>query len=606
MNPSTQRQIVTTVAATRDINGASDTPVNFSLYAEASSVIVNPNDGTVALRFNKDGTIYAPKLTMGTVSPLDFGAIGDDAFHPLSSRFGTLSEAQIVYPTAQSLSDQIDTVSIEKALVEAVASSRKLVFPSGFGSYLISRELIVPSNSNGLLIEGNGSTLKAAASGLRSLMVLRSNRVHFSDLTFRANTLAKYGLLHQGSGLSTFTRCHFNEALVAGEYLDSADDDEGATVNDSITYRECGWENNGTIYYTSGLSSVATDYNIINHAVAAGTVSIANTGHVVTGSGTAFLSLGLRPGDFICVGFHPSSGSAQFGQIASVDSNTQITCGADMPFTATLNNVGYIIGKGGGHWEKQASDNNINQFHGGLARHNCVNFAFYGLYGPTMVGVQNDYAPFFGTVLGMTDDTATVNNACIMGGYHEAIGGGHYLFGNCLGFTIASPVSEQGVNNYKIGNFSKNSGIWMGVSGIGINQKAIGFAHSSVPVQRTDPSEFLISGKWRAFVDSFSIGDGSTSIPCTYAAVDISHGSDVTMSATPQISAPTDTSDRQEIELLNTGAGKITFIPYDVLPSSAIVLGEGRVSLELAFGQAATFRWNLYNWYLISTTGTLT
>lgn len=49
-----------------------------------------------------------------TLTPFDFGAIGDGYHHPLSERFTTLDKAKIVYPHATSLEDSIDWAAIQK------------------------------------------------------------------------------------------------------------------------------------------------------------------------------------------------------------------------------------------------------------------------------------------------------------------------------------------------------------------------------------------------------------------------------------------------------------------------------------------------------------
>ena len=48
-----------------------------------------------------------------TISPKDFGAIGDGLYHPLSEKFATLADAKNIYPTAQSLDDSIDLCALE-------------------------------------------------------------------------------------------------------------------------------------------------------------------------------------------------------------------------------------------------------------------------------------------------------------------------------------------------------------------------------------------------------------------------------------------------------------------------------------------------------------
>ena len=47
------------------------------------------------------------------VTPYDFGAIGDGVYHKLSEKYTTLADAQVKYPTAQSLDDSVDLCALE-------------------------------------------------------------------------------------------------------------------------------------------------------------------------------------------------------------------------------------------------------------------------------------------------------------------------------------------------------------------------------------------------------------------------------------------------------------------------------------------------------------
>lgn len=63
---------------------------------------------------NKFGVVRTlDQVTLETVTPYDFGAIGDGLEHKLSERFDTLELAQAQYPTAKSLDDTIDLVALE-------------------------------------------------------------------------------------------------------------------------------------------------------------------------------------------------------------------------------------------------------------------------------------------------------------------------------------------------------------------------------------------------------------------------------------------------------------------------------------------------------------
>lgn len=541
-----------------------------------------------------------------SLSPEQFGAIGDDSSHPLSEFFDTLAEAQEVYPTAVSLSDQIDTVAWESMLLESVAANpggrpSKIIIREGLPVYWINRELVVPSTAYQLVIEGwAGVELKAAAA-IRSIMVIRAQELRFSCVTFQANTLADYGLLFQGSSFSHFSACKFEQAKLDGVHLAAEDDDAAYAVNDTNTFSDCWFVNCGTVYYTSGLSSVHTDYNIVNHEQVSGTVSVTNGGNTVTGSGTSFATLGLRASDTFIAEALPSSSNALFGQISVVGGNTSITTGNRQTFTDSASGVGYIICKGAGYFEELHSDNNINVFIRCLVRHCCNGMVFNGPYGPTLIGMQIDYCVGYGVSLSMTDDTQNMFGGSFTGGYFEAIGAAAFLFGAVKQFVVNGPTVTT-VRGYHQGGNTLNAIVWNGYPDVG--QIGVGIAVSQLPAQA------LASGAnfqaWhRVTYDSITISSlAGASIPANFSAVNISNGAPITIAATPQIAAPVDTTHSQIIELMNTGAQTITLQSSVGLPGAALLLG-GSTTLALAQYQCATFRWILFNWYLISTTGTL-
>lgn len=53
-----------------------------------------------------------------------YGAIGDGSPHPLSERFSTLTAAQVVYPSATALTEQIDRHAVQRAIDVATANPR--------------------------------------------------------------------------------------------------------------------------------------------------------------------------------------------------------------------------------------------------------------------------------------------------------------------------------------------------------------------------------------------------------------------------------------------------------------------------------------------------
>lgn len=86
------------------------------------------------------------------VNPKQFGAIGDGASHPLSQRYGTLAQAQAVYPFATTLDQEIDGCAIQAAL----KAGTKVQLPAG--RFRISETLSVRSNTE-VAGAGNGTLL---------------------------------------------------------------------------------------------------------------------------------------------------------------------------------------------------------------------------------------------------------------------------------------------------------------------------------------------------------------------------------------------------------------------------------------------------------------
>ena len=62
------------------------------------------------------------------VSPLDYGAFGDGASHPASSVYGTLLEAQAVYPKCLTLTEELDGLAIQKAM----DTGRQVIIRNGY------------------------------------------------------------------------------------------------------------------------------------------------------------------------------------------------------------------------------------------------------------------------------------------------------------------------------------------------------------------------------------------------------------------------------------------------------------------------------------------
>lgn len=91
------------------------------------------------------------------ISVRQFGAIGDGGFHPLSTRFPSLSAARTEYPAVSALSDSLDGAAIQAAIDHAEQLGRSLQarccvhIPAG--RYRLSRSICLPSN---VMLIGDG------------------------------------------------------------------------------------------------------------------------------------------------------------------------------------------------------------------------------------------------------------------------------------------------------------------------------------------------------------------------------------------------------------------------------------------------------------------
>jgi len=80
------------------------------------------------------------------VNVKQFGAIGDGNSHPLSAFFGSLSAAQVVYPHATALTDEIDWAAWQAAVNSLQSTGGDVYAPRG--TYRFNRQLQVGNGTN--------------------------------------------------------------------------------------------------------------------------------------------------------------------------------------------------------------------------------------------------------------------------------------------------------------------------------------------------------------------------------------------------------------------------------------------------------------------------
>ncbi|RYF13407.1 MAG: hypothetical protein EOO77_15555, partial [Oxalobacteraceae bacterium] len=115
-----------------------------SLAGAALANMSNEQTVPAGVRNTADNGVATP------ISIRQFGAIGDGGFHPLSTRFPSLSAARNEYPVASALSDSLDGAAIQAAINYAEQLGRSLQarccvhIPAG--RYRLSRSIRLPSN----------------------------------------------------------------------------------------------------------------------------------------------------------------------------------------------------------------------------------------------------------------------------------------------------------------------------------------------------------------------------------------------------------------------------------------------------------------------------
>lgn len=139
-----------------------------------------------------------------TANILNYGAIGDGESHPLSERYATLAEAQVVYSFADSLTNEIDWCAIQKAVNTGIPNIY-IPWVAGGGVYVINKYVTIPyalAGRQGVVrIYGDGSGQGNSAAGpaefgstiIRSVSNagIRCQGTSF-NVTPTANNLIKY------------------------------------------------------------------------------------------------------------------------------------------------------------------------------------------------------------------------------------------------------------------------------------------------------------------------------------------------------------------------------------------------------------------------------
>lgn len=198
-------------------NGTKTALQNIDLTGPADLLLrtdlASPASGSGLVAFRPAGTgAYARTVEAKlreVISVKDFGAIGDGNQHPLSERFATLAAAQVVYPHAVALTDQIDWAAAQAAINYVANLTPRggwLEFPSG--RYVTNRELVVDV-SKPVNIRGCGEGTQFRATGSINVFRLKTNMI-IRDLMFvGAFSGASSGIYMDAANVGRVEACVF-------------------------------------------------------------------------------------------------------------------------------------------------------------------------------------------------------------------------------------------------------------------------------------------------------------------------------------------------------------------------------------------------------------
>ena len=253
----------------------------------------------------------------------DFGAIGDWASHPLSEKFNSLEEAKKVYPKAESLSDEIDRLAIQKAFDSEYAN-----FFIPYGQYQIDKELIAPDKAN---IKGGGKHRTALKCKDNINCIKLKANTQLSDLSIKSDMFQTSirGSINTGNAIECveMTGCELNSILIIGfnKGINYGSNSWTQTIkNVKIMYCNEGIFGSGEfndiqiskanitycqkgVYVGGGRTIVIRDSDIERnnvgiHKVNEGDVEIVNNYFELNSDGSVNITWGQKPVDFVYIG----------------------------------------------------------------------------------------------------------------------------------------------------------------------------------------------------------------------------------------------------------------------------------------------------------------
>jgi hypothetical protein len=342
------------------------------------------------------------------------------------------------------------------------------------------------------------------------------------------------------------------------------------------------------------------------------TGTVETNGASVLGSGTAFLSLGIRPGDFIAVGTYPL---VEYLQIGEVTDNTHLVLSASTASVVIRSGQDYSVHCGDGYHEEYAhNDSNINRFDGGYLS-GCAgsNMVFGGLYGGRVYGTQCDVAGVYSVCVGSARLGAP-SYGVIIDFYSEGAMAGAVFADLAPGLQVRCMDSGYGPGAYdgrvttayppkwRTSSTSTAIGEWRGVDFGGLKRHAaevIGGAISTVPVTDTaGPGNLFSVNSGMRLTYCWRVPTATTVITPDTAHINLQiDSSDLLMVSTPNIATSGHVLGDVLLVTHDVGSYAITFQDSGVLAASGLALGRNYLTLtpkqSALFVFASDSQWHL-------------
>lgn len=140
------------------------------------------------------------------VNVKDFGAIGDGISHPLSEKYATLIEAQVDYPDATALTDEIDWCAIQKAINHIYSlGGGTIALPTKNHKYVVNNDIIVKgltgTSAKDIVLEGLGDgkaeVIRTSSIGSDSAIIRIKEsgyNIRLKNLFLKGDSNTKYGI----------------------------------------------------------------------------------------------------------------------------------------------------------------------------------------------------------------------------------------------------------------------------------------------------------------------------------------------------------------------------------------------------------------------------